>query len=431
MKTSRRERLRGRRGVAMSKFKFIAVFFMSIALACGKGDLLLPEACRSYPSITVYTGETASLTPCFISTGSELSYSVISSDPTVADAVLRILDVIITAKSPGETEITITATNADGSADAVVSVTVPNREPEVVGTLEAIRMVGGTTVKREISGLFQDPDMQELTYTTETSHAGIVNATVSNEILSIKGLAEGSTDVLITASDGQASATAILQVSVIRVRVIYEESFDGGIGRWYKDHKDMELRTRAGNLETWGTSEYHPIGNPIPTGIALLGLDVSLFDIEARLRPGKYETASVLGIGPAHPEYFRVEINIWKTVYDYEYTVFVLKRDEGWDRWAEGFFELTDDEFVDVRARYDQGQYHIKFNDNELISVGDESMTTGDIDLVAFIAEHWCENRCAQNPEDMRIFMDEITIRGIPGSGNRMLEIPKWERREK
>ena len=106
--------------------------------------------------------------------GDDLSFAVSSSVPQVAAASVSGSTLTVAPLKAGQTTVTVTATDEDGSNRAATQrfeVTVVNRAPEAVGTLAALtlRVEDGEEVV-QVAGAFSDEDGDVLTYDTESSN---------------------------------------------------------------------------------------------------------------------------------------------------------------------------------------------------------------------------------------------------------------------
>ncbi len=208
-----------------------------------------PGLCGAIPEQTVVVGETASVTACFDDpNGDLLSYSVSSSDPGVATASIAGTLVTVKGAAPGVGGITITATDAGGltalnytlsvsdteivgfssegpvatlearakgtvtvtatatdpgdlSATQAFVVTVPNRGPELVGSIPEQTVEVGANTVIDVTGYFSDPDGDDLAYAATTSAAVKVEVAVSGTDLRVVAVARGSATISVTATD--------------------------------------------------------------------------------------------------------------------------------------------------------------------------------------------------------------------------------------
>ena len=100
--------------------------------------------------------------------------------------------------------MTVTAADpARLTAEQTFTVTVetPNRAPETVGMIPAQSLTVGQTVVLDVAEFFRDPDEDALTYAAVSSPAGVVSVSVSGSTMSLVGVADGTADGTVTATD--------------------------------------------------------------------------------------------------------------------------------------------------------------------------------------------------------------------------------------
>ena len=79
--------------------------------------------------------------------------------------------------------------------------TVPNSPPRAVGTMPRDTVNVGETITVDLSGYFEDPDGDALSFAAEPFFDDVVTATVSGSVLTITGVRGGwSTSVTVTAT---------------------------------------------------------------------------------------------------------------------------------------------------------------------------------------------------------------------------------------
>ena len=92
----------------------------------------------------------------------------------------------------------------------------PNRPPEAVGTLPAVRLSGsGATLEVDVSAALGDPDGDPLTYTAASSAPRVVTARVAGARVTLTAVSAGWSTIRVTAADpGGLSATQSFTVAV-------------------------------------------------------------------------------------------------------------------------------------------------------------------------------------------------------------------------
>ncbi len=151
--------------------------------------------------------------------GDALTYAAVSSDVSVATVEVSGSAVRVTALSSGTAVVTVTAEDGGGlQAEQVFGVTVANRSPLAVAPLPALSLqtVEGAALV-ELSGAFEDPDGDALTYGASSSSVTVAAVSVSGSSVTVTPLSRGFSTVTVSATDEGASnesATQAFGVSV-------------------------------------------------------------------------------------------------------------------------------------------------------------------------------------------------------------------------
>ena len=106
---------------------------------------------------------------------------------------------------------------ACGGGDSVEPTPPPtaNRPPTAATAIPDQTVIEGVTITTDIAGAFHDPDGDALTYTSQSSNAGVATATMSGTELSVTGVAPGAAAITLTATDpGGLSASLTFAVEV-------------------------------------------------------------------------------------------------------------------------------------------------------------------------------------------------------------------------
>ena len=166
-----------------------------------------PVAVGTISGRTLLVGETATVDVSSHFSdpdGDALSYSAGSSNTRVAQVSASGSAVSVVALAGGDVTVTVTATDPQGLAAQqrfAVTVTVPNRAPEAVGTIPARTLTVGQSETLDVAGNFQDQDGDALTYTAASSAAGVVTVSVSGSALTLSGVSTGTASVTVTVAD--------------------------------------------------------------------------------------------------------------------------------------------------------------------------------------------------------------------------------------
>ena len=170
----------------------------------------------------------------------DLTYTLVRDDGTTEEAVAE----GITARQYTDTDLTIgntytyrVAALLDGgeavrSRPVSVIVGVANQPPVTVGIMEDLTLrVGGDTQEVDVSGAFQDPESDTLTYGASSSATSVATVGVSAAQLMIAPVAIGRSVVTVTATDTAGSNTAATQRFTVTVwpadAVDYDSDADG------------------------------------------------------------------------------------------------------------------------------------------------------------------------------------------------------------
>ena len=178
-----------------------------------------PVALGAIPPWTAVPGDTAQieLVPWFSDPdGDPLTFSAPDSDSAVIDVTVSGALMTIAAIARGEATVTVTATDADGlAAVQPLAVTVRNRPPRPVGTIEQRTVEVGDSVELALLPLFTDPDGDALSFAATSSDSNVARVSLDGHSLTLAALAKGETSVTIAATDPEdLTATRTLGVSV-------------------------------------------------------------------------------------------------------------------------------------------------------------------------------------------------------------------------
>ncbi|WP_419161599.1 Ig-like domain-containing protein [Candidatus Palauibacter sp.] len=85
--------------------------------------------------------------------------------------------------------------------DGMMEPGLPNEGPVAVGLVPPVTVAAGDHITIDVSGFFQDPDGDPLTYGAGTSNALVAGASVSGSIMTVVGVGTGRAAGLIFARD--------------------------------------------------------------------------------------------------------------------------------------------------------------------------------------------------------------------------------------
>ena len=133
--------------------------------------------------------------------GQTLTYAMSVSDESVLAISAAGAAVTFEARAKGFATVTATATDP-GGLTAVQSfvVTVPNRTPGAVGSMEPQTVEVDGAAGIDVSGYFADPDGDDLVYTATSSDPAVAAVSISGGDLTVTALAKGEVTVTFTAT---------------------------------------------------------------------------------------------------------------------------------------------------------------------------------------------------------------------------------------
>ena len=150
--------------------------------------------------------------------GGSLDFAAGSSDPSIVTATASGSDVTLTGVAEGSATVTVTATDSDElSVRQSLSVTVQprGRAPVAVGVLGGLTVEAGGVDIFDAAPYFRDAEDEDLSYGAGTTDAGIATASASGSVVTVRGIAAGSTTLTVTATDPSGlSATQSAEVTI-------------------------------------------------------------------------------------------------------------------------------------------------------------------------------------------------------------------------
>ena len=381
--------------------KWLSVWALAL-LACDGGPTAL-ELCEEISDLSFHSGEELAVEPCFLDSAPPLVYTAESSNPDVAKALVEGERVLIQALQPGEAMITILATDADGlTGEISFLVTIPNREPELVGEPQSIHLIVGERRQLLLSEFFIDPDGQDLTY--DVSESDLIEATVSSDTLLIKALKGGDGEFTVTATDGSLSSSTTFSFEVLSNVTIFADGFSDPSGNWTVGEGLSEIATGAdisnGVLSVWTQQAGKQ-------GLVFRGVEANDWEIFAELRSGQvHGTFAGLGLAMRRGRYPYATLYLGEGQRG-DFVVWVFNEDTGWEVGASGELDADLEDFVDVRWRYKDESYILTFNESEQYVIDLPGADEVELNLLLVIAAN-------DEVADERILLDSINVVGIP-----------------
>ena len=202
-------------GARRVPWRVSALLIALCAAACESP--VAPAACGPLPQVTVNVGETSSVAACFNdANGDMLSYTAASSNPAVATASISGASITVTGIAPGNTTVTVTASDPDGlQGQSSFAVMVPNRAPQPRGTIPNVTVRVGANVTVDAAQYFSEPDGEALTYAASASDGAVASVTVAGSTVTATAEGKGGATITITANDpGGLSATQSFRLTV-------------------------------------------------------------------------------------------------------------------------------------------------------------------------------------------------------------------------
>ena len=139
------------------------------------------------------------------SNGDAAKVSVSGDELTISGVALGTIDIEVTSTDPGNLT----------SMQAFAAVVSPS-PPVAVGDIPRDTVEVGETATVDLTGYFSDPDGDPLTFAATAFFDRIARVSVSGSVMSVEGLAEGSTSIAATATDpGGLEATQRTRVNVV------------------------------------------------------------------------------------------------------------------------------------------------------------------------------------------------------------------------
>ena len=201
----------------------LATLTVIVLVACSSGPgIAAPTVGEGAPgSVDFDAGQkTEPLALSEVFTGENLTFSdPRSSRPAVATASILNGTLTITAVSPGEATITVTATNAGGNVSHEITVTVPEpvatSAPTVrAGAPDSVAFDQGQTT-RTVSLMSSVFTGDNLTFSDpKSSKPAVATASIANGILTITAVSPGEATITVTATNAGGNVSHEIAVTV-------------------------------------------------------------------------------------------------------------------------------------------------------------------------------------------------------------------------
>ena len=178
--------------------------------------------------ITLRTGNSLDLTVTFPQNAWRVPIEIGTNDDADEDderftVALGELPATVTAGSPTSVDITIRdgdrARSPGGGGGGGGGGGTRNRAPEAAETIGARTLQAGASVEVDLSGAFDDPDGDDLTYEAASSDTTVATAAIDGDTLTVRGVGAGTARITVTATDpddAEASQTFTVTVEAAR-----------------------------------------------------------------------------------------------------------------------------------------------------------------------------------------------------------------------
>jgi len=152
--------------------------------------------------------------------GDDLFYSVVISDTSIAQVNIAGSYLNIIEKKPGEAYITVSASDGaltvdDGFNLSIVDINDP---PVIAAPIEDIDLNEGFhSIEVDISGVFEDPEGDDLSYSVVISDTSIAQVNIAGSYLNIIEKKPGEAYITVTASDGALTVDDGFNLSIVDI----------------------------------------------------------------------------------------------------------------------------------------------------------------------------------------------------------------------
>jgi len=390
--------------------------------ACG--DPQPPVACGTIPQQTLHVGETEVVTPCFEDPEMErISLSAEPSNPQVARASISGDRVRVQGTSPGNTTVTVTATDPDSLTGQLrFDVVVPNRPPEVSGTIPDVYLSPGGSREIFLRAFFSDPDAQELAYGAEFSDPTVATGSVAADILTTTGVGVGTTTGTAAATDpGGLSVSQTFPVRVAEPQRLLRDDFetDESLAKWTVTDSSTAMIADGRFWLANAASGY--------LGFAGFSLNATEWEVTAALGNATSAAWAALIVGADHERFSSYQIQIGADGNnfglgdtDYRFLLFdgsgpTWLYDDGWYGQSDAIGDVG--ELTEITMAVRSGVLTVKAGSTELMRL-DFAGTVLSGDATHVVMATWPAGQSTGN----RGFFDWVEVKGI-GLDNRTTDM--------
>ena len=172
-----------------------------------------PEAVGELPDLTVTVGEApVSINLAEAFTGGALMFTGSSSAEHLASVSIDGYMATVTAVAAGTATVTLTASNSEGTAEHMFTVTVKDQLPMAVGTLSDLTVkTGDDPVAVDVAPAFSGT---ALNFSAMSSAEGVAVVSTTGATVTVTAVAAGTATVTVTATNSAGSAEQSFMVTV-------------------------------------------------------------------------------------------------------------------------------------------------------------------------------------------------------------------------
>ena len=164
-----------------------------------------PQVTSDMADLSLLPGASAEVDPsaAFVDPDEDpLGYEARAAHPDIASATYVGGVVRVSARKPGRTTVSVTATDADGLGASTVFAVKVMGAPRVVGEIAPLSLPAGASAEIDAAARFRDPNEgDEVAYQAASSMPDVAAAAVADGVATVSAQARGWTRVTITATD--------------------------------------------------------------------------------------------------------------------------------------------------------------------------------------------------------------------------------------
>ncbi|HHY72162.1 MAG TPA: cadherin-like domain-containing protein [Bacillus bacterium] len=192
----------------MKKFSLIFILFFIVLFFDSSGEAATPIVASPIPNQTAIVGDNLKINVLGVFKDPDnehyLTLDAVSSNPSVATAIVDYSDIKITPIASGTTTITLKADDGFGGiATTSFDVTVKNKPVVSTPILDQMKTIGTGDFTIDASTVFTHPDGDSITFTASSSDTFVATARVEGTNVIVTPKAGGIANITVRASDGK------------------------------------------------------------------------------------------------------------------------------------------------------------------------------------------------------------------------------------